>query len=119
MKLFIAWIKKKLGIQSPSIFGYKYEYDYLEAKYRKGYKNFTYLEQPMEFCDTFLFSDNFDRIQIHDNNIVGFAGVCKVENGEVIPLDGDFYTKHMTVIAYRVFVTDNEELGLDLLVTDW
>ena len=32
MKLIIAWIKKLLGIQSPSIFGYKYEYDYLTAK---------------------------------------------------------------------------------------
>lgn len=34
MRLFIAWIKKKLGIQSPStlIFGYQYEYDYLKAK---------------------------------------------------------------------------------------
>lgn len=32
IKLFIAWIKKKLGIQSPSIWGYKYEYDYLKAK---------------------------------------------------------------------------------------
>jgi hypothetical protein len=33
MKLLIAWIKKKLEIQSPStiILGYKYEYDYLKA----------------------------------------------------------------------------------------
>lgn len=34
MRLFIAWIKKKLGIQSPSIWGYKYEYDYLRDKGR-------------------------------------------------------------------------------------
>lgn len=34
MKLFIAWIKKHLGIKSPSavILGYEYEYDYLKAE---------------------------------------------------------------------------------------
>lgn len=34
MKLFIAWIKKHLGIKSPStvILGYEYEYDYLRAE---------------------------------------------------------------------------------------
>lgn len=89
------------------------------------YKNFIYLEQPMEFCNTLLFSDKYNLIQIHDNtpvgedNIVGFAGVCKVENGEVIPLDGDSYTKYMTVIAYEEFTTDNGKLGLNLLVTNW
>lgn len=33
-ELFIAWVKKKLCIQSPSTtrLGYKYEYDYLRAK---------------------------------------------------------------------------------------
>lgn len=35
IKLFIAWVKKKLGVQSPSIFGYKYEYDYLRAKIKR------------------------------------------------------------------------------------
>lgn len=37
MKLLIALVKKKLGIQSPStiILGYKYEYDYLKATGRK------------------------------------------------------------------------------------
>ena len=89
------------------------------------YKNFIYLEQPIEFCNTILFSNKYNLIQIHDNtpvgedDIVGFAGVCKVENGEVIPLDGDSYTKHMTVIAYKEFTTDNGDLGLDLLVSDW
>ena len=34
-RLFIAWIKKKLGVQSPSIFGYEYEYDYLKAKNKR------------------------------------------------------------------------------------
>lgn len=32
IRLFIAWVKKKLGIQSPSIYEYEYEYDYLRAK---------------------------------------------------------------------------------------
>ena len=34
IKLFIAWVKKKLCIQSPSttFLGYKYEYDYLRVK---------------------------------------------------------------------------------------
>ena len=39
MKLLIAWVKKKLGIQSPSCFGYEYEYDYLRAKTCKGCTN--------------------------------------------------------------------------------
>lgn len=37
MRLIVAWIKKRLGIQSPSClmwFGYKYEYDYLATKKR-------------------------------------------------------------------------------------
>lgn len=31
MRLILAWIKKKLGIVSPSMYvtGYKFEYDYL------------------------------------------------------------------------------------------
>jgi hypothetical protein len=34
IKLLIAWVKKKLGIQSPStiLLGYEYEHDYLKAK---------------------------------------------------------------------------------------
>ena len=36
-KLFIAWVKKKLGIQSPSLrlLGYEYEYDYRRAKIKR------------------------------------------------------------------------------------
>lgn len=38
MRLFLAYIKKLLGIQSPSgiLIGYKYEYDMLKAKRRKN-----------------------------------------------------------------------------------
>lgn len=38
MQLFLAWIKKILGIQSPSglIRGYKYEYDMLKDKRRSS-----------------------------------------------------------------------------------
>ena len=37
MKLFIAWIKKRLGIKSPStvILGYEYEYDYLKIERKR------------------------------------------------------------------------------------
>jgi hypothetical protein len=37
MNKILAWVKKKLGIQSPSTksFGYNYEYDYLKVKGRK------------------------------------------------------------------------------------
>lgn len=89
------------------------------------YEDFIYLDQPTEFCSTLLFTDKYNFIQIHDNtpigkdDVIGFVGVCKVENGEVISLDGDSYTKHMTVIGYEEFTTDNGELGLDLLVTNW
>lgn len=34
MRLIIAWLKKKLGIVSPSMYmtGYEFEYDYLREK---------------------------------------------------------------------------------------
>ena len=38
-RMIIAWIKKKLGIISPScgfISGYKYEYDELKSRKNKG-----------------------------------------------------------------------------------
>lgn len=39
MKLLLAWIKKMLGVKSPScrILGYEFEYDYIKAEMRKHY----------------------------------------------------------------------------------
>ena len=39
MKLALAWIKKMLGVRSPScrILGYEFEYDYIKSEIGKRY----------------------------------------------------------------------------------
>lgn len=88
------------------------------------YIGFTLYDKEIPFKDTPLFSDKYVYIQIHDTtpigmDIVGFSGVCKVENDEVIALDGDSYTKEMTVVGYSEFKDDCGRLCLDLLVNEW
>lgn len=52
MRLFIAWIKKMLGIHSPSmsLIGYEYEYDYLKKKLKKNNSD----EIKREMCEKAL-----------------------------------------------------------------
>lgn len=89
-------------------------------KNMERYKNFTFLDKAIPFCDTPLFDENYECIQIHDSNgLVGFCGTCKVKNGDVVPLDGDSYYKEMPVIAYNVFFSKEDKLCLDILVEDW
>jgi hypothetical protein len=88
------------------------------------YKNCILLEKPVMFCS--LFNDkDYDLVQVHDMNvydedkIIGFSGVFKWENNQIIPLDYDSYTPEMTVIGYEEFPTKNGRKGLDILVESW
>ena len=90
------------------------------------YKNFHLLDEPERFDHTFLFSDKYEAIQVHDTtpvgsngNIIGFAGVCKVEGDDVVSLDGDSYTKEMVITGYQEFKNKDGKLCLDLMVDEW
>lgn len=86
------------------------------------YKDFTYFDESQEFCELFK-NQNYDIVQVHDmtpvgNNIVGFAGQFKWQDNKIVSLDGDSYTKHMSVLGYKEF--DNAGLKcLDILSDDW
>lgn len=89
------------------------------------YKDFLFLEKPTEFDKTDLFSDEYAEIQLHDVSkipgypeVVGFCGVFKIENGEIISLDGDSYDPQMIVVGYQEFMHNNETC-LDLLTIGW
>jgi hypothetical protein len=89
------------------------------------YEDFIFLEKPTEFDKTDLFSDKYAEIQLHDVNkipdypdVLGFCGVFKIENGEIVSLDGDSYDPQMIVVGYQEFVYDNETC-LDLLTIRW
>lgn len=95
------------------------------VKTNERYMGFSLYDKPIIFKETPLFSDKYAAIQIHDatpfgeNSIIGFCGVCKVENDRVIPLDGDLYSKNMTVWGYSEFTDSEGNLCLDLLVDEW
>lgn len=93
-------------------------------KDRKRYKDFTFFDKPMSFDKTPVFSDKYELIQLHDTTIingsvVGFCGVCKVKDGDVISLDGDSYYKEMQAVGYEEFTDKEGNLCLDLLVDSW
>ena len=93
-------------------------------KNKDRYKNFIYFNKPMPFNETPVFSDKYKVIQLHDINVingtmVGFCGVCKVKNGDVIPLDDDSYYKEMQTVGYEEFTDKEGNLCLDLLVNSW
>jgi hypothetical protein len=86
-----------------------------------GYKNFVFLEKPIEFNKTDLFSDKYAVIQLHDvskipgwSTILGFCGVFKIENEKIKSLDYDSYDPEMIVVGYQEFIHDNKTC-LDLL----
>jgi len=79
------------------------------------YEDFIFLEKPTKFDKTDLFSDKYAEIQLHDaskipgmSDIIGFCGVFKIENGEIVSLDGDSYGPQMIVVGYQEFTYDNE-----------
>jgi hypothetical protein len=51
-------------------------------------------------------------------DIIGFVGAVKWENGKLTPLDGDSYTPHMPVWGFSKF-EDNDRSCLDILVKEW
>ena len=63
-------------------------------------------------------------VQVHDidtcggDTPVGFCGVFKWKNNELISLDNDSYWKDMLVYAYSYWEHDGVK-GLDILVEDW
>lgn len=89
------------------------------------YEDAIFLEKPIEFDKTDLFSDKYAEIQLHDvskipnyPDVLGFCGVFKIESGEIVSLDGDSYSPQMIVVGYQEFVYDNETC-LDLLTIRW
>lgn len=89
------------------------------------YKDFIFLEEPTEFNKTDLFSDKYAEIQLKDvskipgyQDVIGFCGVFKIENGEIISLDGDSYDPQMIVVGYQEFMHDGKTC-LDLLTIGW
>lgn len=94
-------------------------------KTNERYAGFILYNKPIPFKATPIFSNKYIVIQIHDttpigeNSIIGFCGICKVENDKVIPLDGDSYSKNMTVWGYSEFTDSENNLCLDILVDKW
>lgn len=96
------------------------------------YKNFTLLDKPIKFKDLYK-DENIELVQIHSiesfniqgtdkKDIVGFCGVFKWENNNIISLDGDSYSENMKVLGYDWWSNEDEhiEKGLDILVgEDW
>lgn len=89
------------------------------------YEDFIFLEKPIEFNKTDLFSDKYAEIQLHYvskipdyPDVLGFCGAFKIENGKIVSLDGDSYGPQMIVVGYQEFTYDNETC-LDLLTIRW
>lgn len=96
------------------------------------YKNFTLLDKPIEFKDLYKNTD-IELVQIHstelfnipgkkEKDIVGFCGVFKWKNNQIISLDNDIYSENMKVLGYEWWSNEDENIenGLDILVgEDW
>ena len=76
-------------------------------------RNFTMLDKPISFIELYKDRD-IEVIQIFMKD-VGFCGAFNWDDNIVKTLDGDSYSKNMTVYGYEWF--DNEK-GLNLLVGD-
>lgn len=49
-----------------------------------------------------------------------FAGVCRSENGQLIPLDGDSYSEKEEVLSYEEFLTAENSNCLSVVIrTSW
>lgn len=44
-----------------------------------------------------------------------FSGACKSENGELIPLDGDIYSKETEIISYEEWSNEEVKNGLTII----
>ncbi len=94
------------------------------AEMQKRYRQFVLMDNPAPFCNTPLFSEKYECIQIHDvtpvgeDDIIGFAGRCRIRDGKLVSLDGDSYSPEMIVFGYKEFENENG-ICLDLLVDEW
>ncbi len=94
-------------------------------KSSERYSAFTLYDKSVLFKTTPLFSEKYEVIQVHDSTIIGeteicgFAGVCKVLNGEIRSLDGDSYSPDMTIIGYEEFKNNDGKLCLDVIADEW
>lgn len=88
------------------------------------YKDFIFLPEPIPFNEYFK-DKSYHIVQIHDltpvgsDDIVGFAGVCRWHNGNLMSIDGDSYTKSMKVYGFKEFRNKDNEICLDVLSYDW
>lgn len=86
------------------------------------YKDFWFFRNPQDFSKCFK-DQNFEVVQLHDITIkngalIGFCGTFKWENNQIIPIDGDSYTKHMNIIGYKIFEHEGKKCT-DILVEEW
>lgn len=87
------------------------------------YNGFIILDEPIPFSIWRKDQDE-EYVQVHDMDTcggdtpVGFCGVFKWKNNELISLDNDSYWKDMLVYAYSYWEHDGIK-GLDILVEDW
>lgn len=91
------------------------------------YKNFILLDKPVMFCEMFA-NQNIPFVQLYSTQvyetenkqyIVGFCGCFEWNNDEVIPLDGDSYSKNIMVYGYEWFIIENEKYLSILVGEDW
>lgn len=89
------------------------------------YKDFTFLDKPVPFKDMYKDRD-IDCVQLHciqeaGDDIIGFCGAFKWNDGKAITLDGDIYSPD--TLVYGINWWKNKETGregLDILVgNDW
>ena len=89
------------------------------------YNTFILFQKPEKFCEYFKNKDYYV-VQTHSTevfkisgkkDIVGFCGQFGWKNNMITPLDGDSYSKTMSVYGYEEFDCD-EGKGLDILVGD-
>lgn len=98
----------------------------IQSKY--SYKDFLILDKPAMFCELFA-GQNIPCVQVHSiqviqvcgnaPDIVGFCGVFKWNDDEIISLDGDSYSQSTIVYGYSWF-SNGKDKCLDILVgEDW
>ena len=85
------------------------------------YKDFLWLKHPDVFKYTIGDKDLVQIHDIHPNNygIVGYCGSFEWKNGEIKSLDGDVYSSDMLIYGFRCFNSENDKVGIDILVTEW
>lgn len=93
-------------------------------KTNKRYTDFTILDEPKSFDEMFVGQD-IPCVQLHStellsdlSDIIGFCGTFSWENGVLTSLDGDSYTKNMSVLGYNWFTNESGKKCLDILVGD-